>query len=194
MLDNKQTGLSLAFEGIFALGKSTLMRKLINFVDPSIESVWLGHGHHFSIRKGQEQGLSLQEWTARKLMLFQEIEKDTNLLLIEGCTFGDFSNMCFRKNLVAAEELWAMNQVWWPDYTIVIKVPIELSIERLKIRGDTYRINTEDLEEFNRAIEESIHFLNPLLKERLIIAGTPEEAYETALRIMEESAWSMKGL
>lgn len=183
--------LSICFEGLFATGKTTVIHRLTQEINTSVEQVWIGHGHHFSLRKSAEEGLDIKQWILRRITTFQRLESMCDLLLIERCAFSDFSNLCFRRNMISPESLWKLNQEWWPQHVIVIQNSPRECLTRIQKRGDYFRADLADLEAFEQAIQETVEFLGGRLFGRLITTTSTEEAYSIGLDILRrrKSKW-----
>lgn len=173
---------SLAFEGLCGAGKTTTIKKIAQSINLSNRRVWMGLGHSYSFRRSA--GYSPQGWAQFRSKTFIELEKHCDILLLERCVVADFQKLCFRRNMIEAAELWRFNQDWLPSFTIVIKPPVETCVSRVIHRGDVFRADSEDLQEFDSTLAEAIEYLSPLMGERLIVVPTGEEAVDISAEIL----------
>lgn len=183
--------LSIAFEGLVGAGKTTVINKIAGSFSPTDCSWWVGHGRPFSVERAKTHQTSITEWVEYRQKFFLSLEQFCDFLLLERCSMNDFSNLCFRKNLLSTSELFALTANWWPDFIITIRISVDECIQHLHIRGDVFRANRQDLVEFASCLDRTIEFLSPFLKERLIVASNSDEAFEIAMRLVQEKRRQM---
>lgn len=178
--------LSIAFEGLVGAGKTTAINKIVSNLSPTDCSWWVGHGRPYSIERARIYQTSIVEWIEYRQKYFISLEQCCDFMLLERCSFNDFSNLCFRKNLVSTDDLFALTNSWWPNFIIVVRTSVDTCIRNLHKRGDVFRADERDLLEFAACLDRTAEFLSAFLGKRLIVVSDSSEAYETAIGLIEE--------
>lgn len=184
MIKTKQA-LSIAFEGLVGTGKTTAINKIVGNFSPTDESWWVGHGRPYSVERAKTHQTSIAEWIEYRQKFFISLEQCCDFMLLERCSFNDFSNLCFRKNLVSTDELFALTDSWWPNFIIVVRASVDACIQNLRKRGDVFRADKQDLLEFATCLDRTAKFLSEFLGEKLVVVSDSSEAYEIAMRLIE---------
>lgn len=183
---NAKHAFSIAFEGLVGAGKTTTINKIVSNFSPTDCSWWIGHGRPYSVERAKTHQTSIVEWIEYRQKFFINLEQCCDFMLLERCSFNDFSNLCFRKNLISTDKLFALTDNWWPNSIIVIKTSVDMCIQNLYKRGDVFRADRQDLLEFETCLDGATNFLSTFLREKLITASDSSEAYEIAMELIEE--------